>query len=196
MFPRSMPTHWPKNSMRSDSASEVRRSRAAQSLAAAPSSANWRSPKPRAFSRWLVEEMEERLPGFDQHLKLHVTGCPNSCGQHWIADVGIEGKKIKVNGEHGRCLLLLRGRRARSASVDGASRRISLRRDRSARCARALARHDISLSGKLAKICAAFLPVTATRNCASFWRAKSVPAVARDLPISQNLAQLAGGIGD
>jgi len=48
------------------------------------------------FSRWLVEELEERLPGFDQHLKLHVTGCPNSCGQHWIADVGIEGKKIKV----------------------------------------------------------------------------------------------------
>jgi sulfite reductase (ferredoxin) len=52
----------------------------------------------KSFSRWLVEELEERLPGFDQHLKLHVTGCPNSCGQHWIADVGIEGKKIKVNG--------------------------------------------------------------------------------------------------
>jgi sulfite reductase (ferredoxin) len=50
----------------------------------------------KAFSRWLVEELEERLPGFDQHLKLHVTGCPNSCGQHWIADIGIEGKKIKV----------------------------------------------------------------------------------------------------
>ncbi len=52
----------------------------------------------KSFSRWLVEELEERLPGFDQHLKLHVTGCPNSCGQHWIADIGIEGKKIKVNG--------------------------------------------------------------------------------------------------
>jgi sulfite reductase (ferredoxin) len=50
------------------------------------------------FSRWLVEELEERLPGFEQHLKLHVTGCPNSCGQHWIADIGIEGKKIKVDG--------------------------------------------------------------------------------------------------
>ena len=50
----------------------------------------------KAFSRWLVEELEERLPGFEQHLKLHVTGCPNSCGQHWIADIGIEGKKIKV----------------------------------------------------------------------------------------------------
>ena len=53
----------------------------------------------KSFSRWLVEELEERLPGFEQHLKLHVTGCPNSCGQHWIADIGIEGKKIKVDGE-------------------------------------------------------------------------------------------------
>jgi sulfite reductase (ferredoxin) len=52
----------------------------------------------KSFSRWLVEELEERFPGFDQHLKLHVTGCPNSCGQHWIADIGIEGKKIKVDG--------------------------------------------------------------------------------------------------
>ena len=50
----------------------------------------------KSFSRWLVEELEERLPGFEQHLKLHVTGCPNSCGQHWIADIGMEGKKIKV----------------------------------------------------------------------------------------------------
>jgi sulfite reductase (ferredoxin) len=52
----------------------------------------------KSFSRWLVEELEERLPQFDQDLKLHVTGCPNSCGQHWIADIGIEGKKIKQNG--------------------------------------------------------------------------------------------------
>jgi sulfite reductase (ferredoxin) len=28
-----------------------------------------------------------------------VTGCPNSCGQHWIADIGIEGKKTKVGGQ-------------------------------------------------------------------------------------------------
>ena len=52
----------------------------------------------KSFSRWLVQELEERLPGFDQDLKLHVTGCPNSCGQHWIADIGIEGKKLKVDG--------------------------------------------------------------------------------------------------
>ncbi len=52
----------------------------------------------KAFTRWLVEELEERLPGFDQQLKLNVTGCPNSCGQHRIADIGLEGKKIKAEG--------------------------------------------------------------------------------------------------
>jgi sulfite reductase (ferredoxin) len=53
----------------------------------------------KGFTRWLVEELEERLPEFDQQLRLHVTGCPNSCGQHWIADIGIEGKKIKHEGK-------------------------------------------------------------------------------------------------
>jgi len=53
----------------------------------------------KGFMRWLVDEMETRLPEFDQQLKLHVTGCPNSCGQHWIADIGLEGKKIKHNGK-------------------------------------------------------------------------------------------------
>ena len=49
----------------------------------------------KSFARWLVEELEERVPEFDQPLKLNVTGCPNACGQHWIADIGLEGKKIK-----------------------------------------------------------------------------------------------------
>ena len=53
----------------------------------------------KAFNKWLVGEMEERLPGFDQQIKLHVTGCTNSCGQHWIADIGLEGKKIKKDGK-------------------------------------------------------------------------------------------------
>ena len=53
----------------------------------------------KSFTRWLVEELESRIPEFDQQLKLHVTGCPNSCGQHWIADIGLEGKKIKHNGK-------------------------------------------------------------------------------------------------
>jgi sulfite reductase (ferredoxin) len=53
----------------------------------------------KGFTKWLVDELEERLPGFDQELKLNVTGCPNGCGQHWVADIGIEGKKIKHDGK-------------------------------------------------------------------------------------------------
>jgi sulfite reductase (ferredoxin) len=52
----------------------------------------------KGFALRLMEDLESRLPGFDQHLKIHVTGCPNSCGQHWIADIGLEGKKQKVDG--------------------------------------------------------------------------------------------------
>lgn len=52
----------------------------------------------KGFTQWLVGEMEERMPAFDQQIKLHVTGCTNSCGQHWIADIGLEGKKIKKDG--------------------------------------------------------------------------------------------------
>lgn len=52
----------------------------------------------KSFTRWLVEELEDRLPAFDQRLRLNVTGCPNSCGQHRIADIGLEGKKIKIHG--------------------------------------------------------------------------------------------------
>ncbi|HZU10167.1 MAG TPA: nitrite/sulfite reductase [Pseudacidobacterium sp.] len=53
----------------------------------------------KGFLRWLVEEMEERVPEFTEQLKLHVTGCPNGCGQHWIADIGLEGKKAKHDGK-------------------------------------------------------------------------------------------------
>ncbi len=50
------------------------------------------------FNRWLVSELEERVPEFDQQIRLHVTGCTNSCGQAWIADIGLEGKKMKKDG--------------------------------------------------------------------------------------------------
>jgi sulfite reductase beta subunit-like hemoprotein len=53
----------------------------------------------KSFARWLTEQLEERFPNYQEQLRLHITGCPNSCGQHWIADLGIEGKKIKTNGQ-------------------------------------------------------------------------------------------------
>src|ERR1700730_12202648 len=53
----------------------------------------------KSFARWLTEQLDERFPNYSDELKLHITGCPNSCGQHWIADIGIEGKKIKADGK-------------------------------------------------------------------------------------------------
>jgi sulfite reductase (ferredoxin) len=53
----------------------------------------------KSYARWLTEQLEERFPGYQEDIKLHITGCPNSCGQHWIADIGIEGKKIKQDGQ-------------------------------------------------------------------------------------------------
>ncbi|MGV3719896.1 MAG: nitrite reductase, partial [Actinomycetota bacterium] len=53
----------------------------------------------KGYARWLAEQLDERIPGFDQHLRINVTGCPNSCGQSWIADIGLEGKKVKLDGK-------------------------------------------------------------------------------------------------
>jgi sulfite reductase (ferredoxin) len=53
----------------------------------------------KGFLQWLVDDLEDRMPEFDQQLRLNVTGCPNGCGQHWIADIGLEGKKIKHDGK-------------------------------------------------------------------------------------------------
>jgi sulfite reductase (ferredoxin) len=53
----------------------------------------------KGFARWIVDEMEERLPEFTEQIRINVTGCPNNCGQSWIADIGLEGKKIKHEGK-------------------------------------------------------------------------------------------------
>jgi len=52
----------------------------------------------KSFARWLVEELEERVPGFEQSLRINVNGCPNACGQHWIADIGLQGCQMKADG--------------------------------------------------------------------------------------------------
>jgi sulfite reductase (ferredoxin) len=149
----------------------------------------------KSFSRWLVEELEERLPGFDQHLKLHVTGCPNSCGQHWIADIGIEGKKMKVQdrlvdayyfcvgGALGLHQATARpvGYRCLATEVPDALERLLGRflaqREGGENLRRFFARHSDT-------------------ELREFLAGEAIPAVARDLPSPQNLVQSAGGIGD
>ena len=145
----------------------------------------------KSFSRWLVEELEERLPGFDQHLKLHVTGCPNSCGQHWIADVGIEGKKIKVNdhlvdayyfcvgGALGLHQATARpvGYRCPATEVPDAIERLLRRYLASSEPGESLRR---------------FFARHSDEELREFLAGELVPAVARDLPATQHLAQIAG----
>jgi len=149
----------------------------------------------KSFSRWLVEELEERLPGFDQHLKLHVTGCPNSCGQHWIADVGIEGKKIKVNdrlldayyfcvgGALGLHQSTARpvGFRCLATEVPEALERLF---------SRYLSDREVGENLR------SFFARHSNDQLREFLAGEIVPSVARDLPNSQTLTQLAGGVGD
>jgi len=42
--------------------------------------------------------LETKL-GKTQPLRMHWSGCPASCGNHTIADIGLLGKNIKLNGE-------------------------------------------------------------------------------------------------
>lgn len=35
----------------------------------------------------------------DKPLNIHVTGCPNSCAQHYCGDIGLQGVQCKVDGE-------------------------------------------------------------------------------------------------
>lgn len=42
----------------------------------------------------LIDELERRLPDFDQPLTINVNGCPNSCARIQTADIGLKGQLI------------------------------------------------------------------------------------------------------
>ncbi len=46
----------------------------------------------------IAEELEARVP-LDQPINIHFTGCPHSCAQHAIADIGLLGTKVEVGDE-------------------------------------------------------------------------------------------------
>jgi sulfite reductase (ferredoxin) len=39
----------------------------------------------------LYQELEERLPDFDEEIRINVNGCPNSCARFQTADIGLMG---------------------------------------------------------------------------------------------------------
>ncbi len=46
----------------------------------------------------IIKQVERRLE-LDQPVNIHVTGCPNSCAQHYMGDIGCLGTKTKIGGE-------------------------------------------------------------------------------------------------
>ena len=47
----------------------------------------------------LAEEVRDHPDSLVRKLKIKISGCPNSCGQHWIADFGFYGNARKIDGK-------------------------------------------------------------------------------------------------
>ncbi len=46
----------------------------------------------------IVTHLEDRVP-VDRNLKINMNGCPNSCAQHHVGDIGLQGCKARVEGQ-------------------------------------------------------------------------------------------------
>ncbi|MFH1801116.1 MAG: nitrite/sulfite reductase [Candidatus Omnitrophota bacterium] len=52
----------------------------------------------KVFSKQLIEYLTNVFKDFRETLTIHVTGCPNSCGQYQLADIGLMGVAKVVDG--------------------------------------------------------------------------------------------------
>jgi ferredoxin-nitrite reductase len=48
----------------------------------------------------LADYLGKRVP-LDQPINIHLTGCPNSCAQHYVGDIGLQGVKVGSAGVEG-----------------------------------------------------------------------------------------------
>lgn len=48
----------------------------------------------KARAQWLYAELEERMPGFNEDIRINVNGCPNACARFQIADIGLMGASL------------------------------------------------------------------------------------------------------
>jgi len=51
----------------------------------------------------LVEQLEKECGSYKEKIRIHFSGCPSSCGQHQIADIGFRGGSTKINGVATEC---------------------------------------------------------------------------------------------
>ena len=67
----------------------------------------------------LIEALEERFGADIADLRLHLDGCPHSCAQHWIADLGFQGTTARdENGRRREAYdIFVRGGLGRDAAI-------------------------------------------------------------------------------
>jgi ferredoxin-nitrite reductase len=51
----------------------------------------------------LVEQLEAECGAYKEKIRIHFSGCPSSCGQHQIADIGFRGGSTRINGVATEC---------------------------------------------------------------------------------------------
>ncbi len=42
----------------------------------------------------LIDELERRLPDFDEPITINLNGCPNACARIQVADIGLKGQLV------------------------------------------------------------------------------------------------------
>ncbi|GLV74257.1 nitrite/sulfite reductase [Streptomyces hygroscopicus] len=48
----------------------------------------------KARGSWLIDELERRLPEFDEPISINLNGCPNACARIQVADIGLKGQLV------------------------------------------------------------------------------------------------------
>ncbi len=57
----------------------------------------------------LTETVRHESDALVRKLRINISGCPNSCGQHWIADIGFYGNARKIEGKEVPYYLMMLG---------------------------------------------------------------------------------------
>jgi len=58
----------------------------------------WAATNTKGQAVLLARHLERKLQ-LDQPINIHLTGCPNSCAQHYMGDIGLVGAKVNQGGE-------------------------------------------------------------------------------------------------
>jgi sulfite reductase (ferredoxin) len=69
---------------------------------------------------WLSQELAGRLPDFDEDIRIHVNGCPNSCTRFQVADIGLmSALRVRPDGTKSDAFLVHLGGTAGAGAAFG-----------------------------------------------------------------------------